>query len=270
VRAVVRRRSLFARPARAAAPHATAALLLGGSALAWAWLVHLQWFAGFDPGSLDNLCRGWGAPLSASVVNWLGAAQPLLIDGALMVLAMMLPVAVVTARHADRASRPCACMPARAMRLSPLWTAGYLLAWGAALIVVVMAMLSLASAGWFGAQAPWVRAAPAVLAAAACALEARAALQRRDARPDAQPGAQPGAASRVGPPSASLQGGWRSGAACVARCAVPMLALHAVYGMSVVAMATYAGLVAWQAAGASRLAHAVSAGALLASAVVAA
>ncbi len=92
-----------------------------------AWLVHLQWFAGFDPGSLANLCRGWGAPLSASVVNGLGAAQPLLIDGGLMVLAMMLPVAVVTARHADRASRPCACMPARAMRLSPLWTAGALL-----------------------------------------------------------------------------------------------------------------------------------------------
>jgi Predicted metal-binding integral membrane protein (DUF2182) len=268
VRAIVRplsrlsRLCRFARPARAAAPHATATLLLGGSALAWAWLVHLQWFAGFDPGSLDNLCRGWGAPLSASVVNWLGAAQSLLIDGALMVLAMMLPVAVVTARHADRASRPCACMPARAMRLSPLWTAGYLLAWGAALIIVVMVMLSLAGAGWFGAQAPWVRAAPAVLAAAACALEARAALQRRDARS--------GAAPRVGPPNASLQGGWRSGAACVARCAVPMLALHAVYGMSVVAMATYAGLVAWQAAGASRLAHAVAAGALLASAVAAA
>jgi Predicted metal-binding integral membrane protein (DUF2182) len=233
-------------------------LLLGGSALAWGWLVHLQWFAGFDPGSLDNLCRSLGVSLSASVGSWLGAAQPLLIDGALMVLAMMLPVAVVTARHADRASRPCACTQARSMPLSPLWTTGYLLAWGAALIAVVIVMLSLASAGWLGAEAPWVRAAPGALAALACVLEARSTLQRPNAMP------------RVGLSDASLLGGWRSGAACVARCAVPMLALHAVYGMSVVAMAAYASLVAWQAACRSRLAHAVAAGALLASAILAA
>jgi hypothetical protein len=103
-------------------------LLLGGSALAWAWLVHLQWFAGFDPGSLANLCRGWGCA-AVGIGRQRARRGATAVDRRwLMVLAMMLPVAVLTARHADRASRPCACMPARAMRLSPLWTAGCLLA----------------------------------------------------------------------------------------------------------------------------------------------
>jgi hypothetical protein len=52
-------------------------------------------------------------------------------------------------------------------------------------------------------------------------------------------------------PRAGVQPPWRAGVAagmqCVARCALPMLALHAIYGMSLVMMACYTGWLWWRA-----------------------
>jgi hypothetical protein len=196
-------------PAPAARPLAPA-LLLAASAAAWAWLVHLQWFAGFDPGSLQNVCLGFGRASAASLEALWRMGAALWVDGALMVAAMMLPVAL------------CAGLP----------IAGYVSAWLAAVTGTVALTLGLAASGWLGADAAWVRALSAVLAVLGAALQLRAAWVRRHA------------AARERRPDSPA--GWHGGWACVAHCAVPMLALHAVYGMSVPAMATYTVLAAWR------------------------
>jgi hypothetical protein len=62
--------------------------------------------------------------------------------------------------------------------------------------------------------------------------------------------------------------GLREGARCMQRCALPMVALHAVYGMSLIAMAAYALWFWWRASTASRWPHAAAALAFIGSAAV--
>jgi Predicted metal-binding integral membrane protein (DUF2182) len=231
-------------PLPALAPAAWMLLLLSGGA--WSWLLHSQWFAAFDPQSMDNLCMSWvsGSMLSPGRL-WQAAAQ-FFVDGMLMVAAMMLPGALRSSLSAAGCSAGCGAGSGLLRQPQDwrghAWIGGYLLVWGGVLLLLACLMTLLATRGMptDAALQALAKTAPAGLALLAGALQWAQAFSGNPQRLRAH-----------ATPRAGVQPPWRAGVAagmqCVARCALPMLALHAIYGMSLVMMACYTGLLWWRA-----------------------
>jgi hypothetical protein len=228
-----------------------ALLLLLGSGGAWAALVHAQAFAAFDPGSLAELCSALDRGAAPSFERLWLASRQMFFDGMLMVLAMMLPGAV---RGATTAS----CCVREAWPPPAMWIAAYLTAWGAGLLAALSAAGAAAWLGWPGRGALPAGAVPQALACGAAVLQLRLAFAPAESARQTAPQRSAGAAWHQG---------LREGARCMQRCALPMVALHAVYGMSLAAMAAYALWFWWRAGTASRWPHAAAALAFLGSAV---
>jgi hypothetical protein len=258
----VRGFDLAASPVPALAPAALLLIVCSGGA--WTWLVHAQWFAPFDPASLDNLCRSWASGVALSPERLGPASRQWFVDGVVMVLAMMLPGAL-------RSSHGAAAFPVfnrqqelAAWKRCVEWTGGYLVVWCSVLLVAAcaMAMVHMHWTPGSAASRAFADAAPATLALLAGAMLMCRALSAEWRWPHAE-----------ATPPLTIDDGWWSGASagaqCVARCALPMIALHALYGMSLAAMASYALIAWWHAGTRSPWPHAVAGMALLCSAAIA-
>jgi hypothetical protein len=228
-----------------------ALLLLLGSGSAWLALMHSQAFAVFDPGNLAELCSALGGAVAPSFDRLWLAGRQMFFDGLLMVLAMMLPGAV-----RGSALTP-ACRAREPWPLHSAWMVAYLAAWCTGLLVAVLAAAAVSWLGW-----PGRTALPAGTPAQALALCAALMHCHRLLAPAE-------VVLRAAPPRstrAAWQAGLREGGRCMRRCALPMVALHALYGMSLAAMAAYAFWFWWRAGAPSRWPHAVAALAFLGSA----
>lgn len=241
-----------------------ALLLIVCSGGAWSWLVHAQWFAAFDPGSLNNLCQSWASGMALSPDRLWPASRQWLFDGVVMVLAMMLPGALRLSHGAATFSLFSRHQERDAWARCAEWTGGYLVVWCSLLLVAACAMV-LVHMNWSptgAASRAFAQATPATLALLAGAVQMSRALAAAWQLPHVKAAA----------PLAS-NGGWWSGtsagAQCVARCALPMAALHAVYGMNLAAMAAYALIAWWHAGSRSPWPRAVAGVALICSAAIA-
>jgi hypothetical protein len=228
-----------------------ALLLLFGSGSAWIALVHSQAFAVFDPGSLAELCSALGGAVAPSFDRLWLAGQQMFFNGLLMVLAMMLPGAVRGAAFTP------ACCARKPWPLHSAWIAAYLAAWCAGLLVAVLAVASVSWLGWPGRSALPAGAPAQALALCAALMQCHRLFAPADAALRAAPPRSTGAAWHAG---------LRDGGRCMRRCALPMVALHALYGMSLAAMAAYALWFWWRGGAPSRWPHAVAALAFLGSA----
>jgi hypothetical protein len=227
-------------------------LSLLGSGGAWIAIVHSQTFAEFNPGSLTDMCSALGSAAALSPERvWLASRQ-MFFDGLLMVLAMMLPGAV-----RGTAFTP-ACCAHKPWPVHSAWMAAYLAAWCAGLLAAVFAVGTVSWLGWPGRSA--LPAGMTVQALALCA--ALMHCHRLLAPTEAALRAAPPLSSR-----AAWHAGLREGGRCIRRCALPMVALHVLYGMSLTAMAAYALWFWWRADAPPRWPHAVAALAFLGSAV---
>jgi hypothetical protein len=228
-----------------------ALLLLLGSGGAWAALAHAHAFAAFDPGGLAELCSALGVGAAPSFDRLGLVGGQMFIDGLLMVLAMMLPGAV-----RGSAFTP-ACCARKPWPQHSAWMVAYLVAWCAGLLAAVLAAGIMSWLGW-----PDRSALPAGTPAQALALcAALMQCHRLFAPADVALRAAPPRSSR-----AAWYAGLHEGGRCIRRCALPMVALHALFGMSLVAMAVYALWFWWRAGTPSRWPHAVAALAFLGSA----
>jgi hypothetical protein len=249
-------RALFRQPVADATPQLgrpAALMLLLGSGGAWAALVHAQAFAAFDPGAVAELCLSLGSGAVMSVDRlWLFGRQ-MFFDGLLMVLAMMLPGAI-------RGSAAASCCEHARWLLPFAWMAAYVAMWCAGLLAVLLVAGAAAWLGWLGPDILPSGAVPQALACCAAVLQCRFLLVPAEAARRAAP--QRSA-------SAAWHAGLREGARCMQRCALPMIALHAVYGMSLIAMAAYALWFWWRASTESRWPHAAAALAFVGSAAAA-
>jgi hypothetical protein len=236
-----------------------ALLLLLGSGSAWLALMHSQAFAVFDPGNLAELCSALGGAVAPSFDRLWLAGRQMFFDGLLMVLAMMLPGAV-----RGSALTP-ACRAREPWPLHSAWMVAYLAAWCTGLLVAVLAAAAVSWLGWPGRTAlPAGTPAQALALCAAlmhchrCQTHAVERMQRHH-RQRAPPHAlmhchrllaPAEVVLRAAPPRstrAAWQAGLREGGRCMRRCALPMVALHALYGMSLAAMAAYAFWFWWRA-----------------------
>lgn len=239
-------------------PAAFGLLVLSGGA--WAVLVYQQVLAPFDPLSLSELCMGLGSSLFSSPQLLRLASQQWYADGLLMVLAMMLPGAV----RASTVGRPSSVGFAAVCDLAAKgtgywprlasWLAAYLALWCAALgaaLWLILALGALAAQGW-PASALSAGLVPQALAVCAAAWHGRLWWAS----------SKPRAAQHHAPPQSALaawRAGLREGLCCVRQCALPMLALHAIYGMGLAATAAYALWFWWRASSASCWPHAAAA-----------
>jgi Predicted metal-binding integral membrane protein (DUF2182) len=258
----VRGFELAAPPVPTLAPAALLLLVCSGGA--WSWLVHAQWFAAFDPGSLNNLCQSWASGMSLSPERLGQASRQWLFDGVVMVLAMMLPGAMRSSHGAAVFSIFARSHERGTWTRCAEWTGGYLVVWCSVLLVAACAM-ALVHMNWSPSSAAsraFAQAAPATLALLAGAVQMSRALAAEWQWPHAE----------AAPLLATDDGWWSgvsAGAQCVARCALPMIALHAVYGMSLAAMASYALVAWWRAGSRSPWPHAVAGMALICSVAIA-
>jgi predicted metal-binding membrane protein len=256
----------------------TTALVVLVAGAAWIYLLQSRLFAPFDPGDPANLCF---APRAAGDADlgalWLGARR-MLIEGAVMVFAMMTPGAARAALEFGARPAVVRTRGAAAQRWfeQASWLGGYLAVWCGAItaLVVVASMGRLA----FAASAPAALAlgqvgqfGPALLAALAGAgLLWRAGANPRAARRHVACRAEPLQRPHLCERSIveAWHDGWRAGLLCVGRCGPTMLALHAVGAMTLVVMAACAASAWWWVDSHSRAVHAAAGGALLVLAVI--
>jgi hypothetical protein len=137
--------------------------------------------------------------------------------------------------------------------------AAYLAVWRAGLLAASLVAGAAAWLGWPGLDILPSGAVPQALACCAAVLQCRFLFVPAEAVRRAAPRRSASATWHVG---------LREGAHCMRRCALPMIALHAVYGMSLIAMAMYALWFWWRASTESRWPHAMSALAFGLSAIV--
>lgn len=215
--------------APAAWPLWCVALML--SAMAWGYLIQTRHLAPFDPGSADYLCFGLGA--ASPDLIW-RASRGLFVEGSVMVLAMMLPAAAARAALAPAKARG----GARVRSVNRLgWMASYLAVWFGAVALAVAAVALLR--WWIDPQG---QAALLLTRWAPVALCVAAGVQLwRRATVGAFGRAREGDDKRA----AIEPCGHREGVQCLRRCALAMMALHAVGGMSLFLMAAYTAL-AWR------------------------
>jgi hypothetical protein len=177
------------------------------------------------------------------------------------VLGMMLPGALRSSHGAatfslvHRSRRPGAW--ARCVD----WTSGYLVVWFGVLLVAACAMV-VVHLHWPPGSAASRAIGPAALALCAGAVQMRHVFVATLRRPRATEAAPPAV-------HADWWSGTSAGVHCVARCALPMIALHAIYGMSLAAMAAYALIAWWHAGSRSPWPHAVAGVVLICSAAMA-
>jgi hypothetical protein len=218
---------------------------------AWLWLVHAQWFAAFDPSDPKYLCLAWGRAALSGEALWQASIR-WLFDGMVMVVAMMLP----TALRASTQHPPIDDIDARRRPLGAWlrwrWLVGYGGAWTLALTAVVVTLVALQSsvargAGFDGSSVLVVLAVLAGVIHLGRALRGAwlvPALSNGARSPPTDPMRRASGAPQTLQPWSA---GALHGTACIARCALPMAALHGIHGMSTAMMASYAFASWWRA-----------------------
>lgn len=218
-------------------------LLLAGGA--WAHLIQTRVFTAFDPGSPDNLCFGLRAVGGVSFDQLLLASRQMVTEGVVMVLAMMVPGAARAALAFAASRGPAKRDALQRWADQSSWIGGYLAVWSGA---VVLAVAALALLRWTLDAQAWpvfAQLGPLLLCTAAGVVQLRAALAPAHSTRHSCGAASVASARWRGWTADAVNAGAHEGVQCVRRCALLMLALHAINGMSLGLMAAYAAIAWW-------------------------